>query len=645
MVKIKRLANAEDIVCGIDTLITQEELKQRRQDYKTLSDKNMRTKYSGDIYRPVILHWNDKDFEIQVNYCSNSFCKNHTLPQFKYNVGKSSRYSLSGKNEERVLKCTQDPTNPNGVPTFGCFTKTFSNWALATEIERLIRINSVIPLEPEYIFHKEGCTNIDSYFDNPKSFYKRGLHSSKAQKVQCKTCKKYTNILPDKSRTTSYNQKRNDILIKFAKHLVNHVPVSRTCDILGIGRSTYYEKLEWLYRCCLEFLETRESKQLVSKSFPRIWLNTDMMAYYLNNVRKKGQKKLPSELREKQIQTQVVITTDLDTRYVFRADPAYDCYINFDQIRSDTELFKDDHLPMELRKNAKFTRYSNYPMEPTLNDTQTGEEYYRELREVVQRKKYVDGLHVNHTYTAIAQMFLIKQIIKTDKWRIVSDDDMVLKSAIKKVFSDEIKQGKLHYFVNNFDKFLSREDAYKEFIESNRYLRDWAEDNGLEKLSLYNIAIEYMKRQLSTHKFYERKVAPDGTPYVVHKSNKIEHPIAMADRGNRYIDVITDTSNLSDEHLARLIVKANDNSVNAFLQEIRRSVSVLERPLVTSRGDGKSYIYSNFNPKYAQMALTILRTYYNFCKPFKKGKANETPAQRLGIANKVYSWEDIIYKR
>jgi hypothetical protein len=45
------------------------------------------------------------------------------------------------------------------------------------------------------------------------------------------------------------------------------------------------------------------------------------------------------------------------------------------------------------------------------------------------------------------------------------------------------------------------------------------------------------------------------------------------------------------------------------------------------------------------MAITILRTYYNFCKPIKSGETKETPAQRLGIADKVYSWEDIIYKR
>lgn len=67
---------------------------------------------------------------------------------------------------------------------------------------------------------------------------------------------------------------------------------------------------------------------------------------------------------------------------------------------------------------------------------------------------------------------------------------------------------------------------------------------------------------------------------------------------------------------------------------------------MTARGDGKSYIYANFNPKYAQYALTILRTYYNFCfevRGWNKSKA--TPAQHLGITDRKFDLKDIIYFR
>lgn len=95
-----------------------------------------------------------------------------------------------------------------------------------------------------------------------------------------------------------------------------------------------------------------------------------------------------------------------------------------------------------------------------------------------------------------------------------------------------------------------------------------------------------------------------------------------------------------------MVINVNDNATNSFIQQIRRSLSILERPLMTARGDGKSYIYANFNPRYAQYALTILRTYYNFCKPYKSADGKKlTPAQRLGITDKVFDLKDIIYLR
>lgn len=102
---------------------------------------------------------------------------------------------------------------------------------------------------------------------------------------------------------------------------------------------------------------------------------------------------------------------------------------------------------------------------------------------------------------------------------------------------------------------------------------------------------------------------------------------------------------MEPKDVASLIINVYDNATNAFIQQIRRRLSILERPLTTARGDGKSYIYSNFNPKYAQMAITILRTYYNFCFPFTSNGTRETPAQRLGITDRTFDLKEIIYPR
>ncbi len=93
-----------------------------------------------------------------------------------------------------------------------------------------------------------------------------------------------------------------------------------------------------------------------------------------------------------------------------------------------------------------------------------------------------------------------------------------------------------------------------------------------------------------------------------------------------------------------MVLQVNDKSASAFMQQIRKRISILERPLETARGDGKSYMYANFNPKYAHYAITILRTYYNFCLPFRSwDKSKLTPAQRLGLVNRAFTLKDIIY--
>lgn len=127
----------------------------------------------------------------------------------------------------------------------------------------------------------------------------------------------------------SYNQKKNDILPLFTELLISRTPVKRTCEILNISPKTYYHKLEWLYRKCLEFLDRYEIKAFKSIEFDKIWLNTDKMIYYLNNVRRKGKGGLHYDIEDTKFQTFLVASSELYSRYVFRADIAYDYNLKY----------------------------------------------------------------------------------------------------------------------------------------------------------------------------------------------------------------------------------------------------------------------------------------------------------------------------
>ena len=290
---------------------------------------------------------------------------------------------------------------------------------------------------------------------------KQGKSTGKSDKWQCKECGKYTNVLPSRGKSYNYHQKKNVILPLFAELLLNRMPVKRTCEILGIGVNTYYSKLEILYQRCLEFLERYEAKPLTTMSFDEMWIDSDYLQYNLNNVRKKGcGGKNYDNLDEKQLQTYILVSGNPTTRYIFRADIAYDWDITLEDIKNDTILFKDDALYRYARKNGRFD-LSAYPMRHTSDDI---DDFIETENKLNKRKLYADGLNVTSTYTAMAHHWLLKQTLNVKDWWFVTDDDDTLMKAIFSVYANKFEYGYAHHFVCNIDGEKTIRASYTEAI-------------------------------------------------------------------------------------------------------------------------------------------------------------------------------------
>ena len=188
------------------------------------------------------------------------------------------------------------------------------------------------------------------------------------------------------------------------------------------------------------------------------------------------------------------------------------------------------------------------------------------------------------------------------------------------------------------------EEAGAESLKRRNVLSKWAKVNRVSESNLYNTALKKLTYDLHKHKFYSTNNL-NGVNYPVRGKNPIEHPLPDKDEGIRLVNLISYIYEISDEELAKMIMQVNNRSINNLFQTIRRRISILERPLSTARGDGKSYIYANCNPKYAQQILTIFRTFYNFCWTAKLLGEELTPAQRLGLTDKVFNCKNIIYFR
>ena len=622
------------------------EIHQRHDEYNKLPAEEFQKKYRSLIYRPAIISIDGKDFEIQLNKCNNPFCKWYGLPQVKYENIKSkpSRYKIvassRGSTADRLLQCNDvSDSHLPGVVSAN-YTSLISNWSVAEEVKRLIKVNSTVPLKSEYEFHNALCTKSTTPFDDPMDFYKRGKSTSNSQKYQCKECKKITNVLPFVEERFNYNHKLDGVMLDFAKDLISRTPVKKTCQKLGIGNGTYYDKLETLFKRCLEFLEEHEKKPLETKQFESIMLCTDMFHYYLNNVRMKGAGSSP---RDKTINTKVptyiVASGDVGSGYIFRSDVAYDCDVTVRDLMIDTSFYHCDRSLASLRKNERLM-YPYFPFQPfsgSQNDVDSHQEYFWEI---TNREDYVQGMHVSNSYTIAAHMFLLRQLLKTEKWYFVTDDDMSLKSNILRMFSEEIRNGGSHYFTCQYQKELSLEDAGREFFKNRRILRNFGASRGLKDEGIMTMAKAWLEEYFDTNEIYEYY---PGTIYPMKSLGPITSPLSTKSEGTRRINFLTDTTDLMNSELANIVARVNTIPVDTFFQKLRRSVNILERPMVTARGDKKSYIYANYNPRYAHYAVTIFRTFYNFCWTTDVFGTKMTPAQRIGIADKVYDIKDIIY--
>tara|TARA_B110000211_G_scaffold235034_1_gene308779 strand:- start:21268 stop:21630 length:363 start_codon:yes stop_codon:yes gene_type:complete len=96
------------------------------------------------------------------------------------------------------------------------------------------------------------------------------------------------------------------------------------------------------------------------------------------------------------------------------------------------------------------------------------------------------------------------------------------------------------------------------------------------------------------------------------------------------------------DHQVNLYKKASLHAIDRFFMQIRRRVSIFERPTKSgNRNEGTWYGYQPYKPELFVKLGDIFRVYYNYCQPDNKNKT--TPAMKLGLAKGPVAVERIIY--
>jgi len=109
----------------------------------------------------------------------------------------------------------------------------------------------------------------------------------------------------------------------------------------------------------------------------------------------------------------------------------------------------------------------------------------------------------------------------------------------------------------------------------------------------------------------------------------------------REVCYLTDYKDYEENHLAWLYNKASLRAIDAFFMQVRRRLSLLERPIATASNNRRVWHgYSAYNPRSMVKLLEMFRVFYNYVLV---GMDKQTPAMRLGLAKGRVSIEDIVY--
>ncbi len=536
-------------------------------------------------------------------------------------------YRLSGGFANQVLRCTLC----NQYPTIK------SNRAIAEERDRagqhLFKSQACCP--------HDGCTNAAVPVTVGPGFYQAfGKTQAGSVRYKCMGCLR-TFSVSTKATLRQRQSHKNRLIFNL---LINKVPMNRILEIAEINAPTLYQRIDFFYNQCLSFAAGRE-RALMSKPIKRLYLETDRQAYIVNWT---------AEQDKRNVLMLAVGTADQVSSYVFDMTLDYDHSVDKGEIEKDVAKIKDSDISPPFRKYARLWLEEDY--KNWLRSANAGVRARRRQRGLLLQNvedKYAEsgervdieedifqgpdvrlparGMQVHNDYTLYGHFFHLQRLIgHAEKIRIYCDQESGIRAAILSAFCEKMQDRTLEAFYVRARKDLTMPER-KSALKASRAEFKMACDANKElhpsevKLKLIQ---SYMNNVRTIGKFDDRWV---------------RHPFPDMSEPDKAMCHLTDVGQYdgNPQHLARLFDRASLHAIDRFFMQLRRRLSLLERPIATASKQGRKWHgYSPYNPAIVIKMLAIIRVCYNYVFV---GKDGQTPAMRLGLARAPMDLNDIIY--
>lgn len=569
--------------------------------------------------------------QTQVNFCKVPSC-------FNFSVVPDSNYQQKGRlkgavREDKYIKVGGDP----GSPGFICILckKKFtikSNLGINEEHRRL-KAYLTPKLSPAC--KTLGCPHGSIPIKGNSSFYiSYGESPSGYHKYQCKHCKKTLTV-----GTASRGHKKPHLNIEVFRCLIGKMPMRCIMDKLDITASTLYGKIDFLHHQVLAFVANRERRLLSGMEIPELQVSVDRQEYVVN---------WKNQFDKRNIRMMAIGSADNLSGYVFGMHLNFDSDLDRNAIETDARVLGEENIPKPFRKYARLWLRSDYEESAeAIKKQKSAKVNSGEVNDELDKQDETTrlpsaGMQIHVEYTMFGHFLLLNDLFRgVKKLTFYMDDEAGIQGVCNSTFETEVLQGKCQAFVVKIRKDLTvneRRRAIKDARKALGCLRSHYAPTGV-RISDEDMAVMHLEEQIrELRSFYS---TTHGRP-VEWEDHWIGHPLPRMNEPEKMAIYITERPvELPPDKLANLFLGASLGGIDRFFMQVRRKLSLMERPIGTSSNMRRTwYGYSPYNPRIIQKLLDIYRVYYNYVKV---GQDKQTPAMRLGLARSPIKMEDIIY--
>ena len=570
---------------------------------------------------------------IQVNFCKNPQCRNFGIPAstIRQPRGRGSversrdTYSIAGTGRGtpmlRCSFCGQYPTIKNNK---GIYEELTRFWKPFNRIAILTCPN-------------QGCPNHHIDVEEGKIHYHSfGRTKAGSIRYRCKVCGR-TFITASPPTIRHRKPHKNAAVFRL---IVNKVPFRRICEVEGITMSTLYRKIDFIHRQCVSFAAERE-QILPTMPFARLYVGVDGQDYMLNWANADDRRNIIFH---------AIGSADNTTGYVLGLHLNFDPSLDSGEIETDAIASGDYELKPAYRKYARLWLRGDYieaikkaraqrfgihggslrdNIAATYEDVGKRDdlEAFDNLDDDLALPK--DGMQVRGEYTMYGHFFFLRKLLdNTEKIRFFLDQDSAFRAACLSAFSDRIKEGRCDAFYVRTNTEATIDEKRRILTENRRHMEVMKQLHpNLKEWEVRLLMIkEKMAQMVNIGRWQDRWV---------------EHPFPNMGEPQKAMCYLTDIHRYDEDHLAWLYNKASLHAIDRFFMQVRRRLSLLERPLSSSANMGRRWFgYGPYKPVMIGKLLDVFRVFYNFVEI---GKDMKTPALRLGLAKGKITVEDIIY--